>query len=984
MARDTPHLPTQPPPAPAPGPMAAWRAAPTSAPPALLAWVVAYVAVDVLVAVVQPEGVAAPWYPPLAIGVALLVRHGLAAWPLVALADLVAGVVVPGTAAVAAGADAVIVAAEAALVVVLAGRAVRHDPHDGAGVALRLLGAATVATAAAATVGAPVVSWLDDGAASWSAWRPWFLGDLTGIITVLPALLLILDRWDRRDRVWVTRWEASRVEVAVVSAAVLAGTLVAFADLASPGAPQRGLELLLLVPVVWLSARTGPLPAALLSLAVNTTAVLVVLATDHDLLATSDHLLSLQGFMVALAVSALVTAFASTGERRAGAHHRTLLDASPLAVVGLDADGLVTGWNPAATACFGWRAEEVLGRRFPLVDPDDWDAFRRRHDDVLAGRGTEGAPVTYRHRDGHRVRARLFAGRLLDAGGRPVGAIGVIEDLGDRTRLVEERDRLAAAIEQADESIVVTDASARIVYANPAVERATGYALDELLGQNPRIFQSGAHTADFYDRMWAELTSGRTWRGVLVNRRRDGTLFEEDATVSPVHDERGDLVAYVGVKRDLTVERELRDRLEAEVRDRAATAAGLARVTGDGTVRGTAEQVVAEVRRLEGVDAAALLWLGADGAVRHRAVAAAEVLPDVPELLPAGEAELVRTRAAAMPGGWAESIEEHRAACTGECVAPADAPVTGLVHVPVRVAGDPVAVLGALTTGPGGGEWARRRLPALAEFANHTAALLGPLVDHHTRVEELRSRILGVLDTAAFTPVFQPIVDAGSHRVVGHEALTRFADGTRPDLRFLEADRVGLCEALERACALAAADRAADLPGTGFLSVNLSPAALDRDLLVELQCRARRPLVVELTEHVAVEDYDHVRSVIDGLRPRVRLAVDDAGAGYASLRHVLELRPDVVKLDLGLVRGIHLDPARQAIAAGIVHYASVTGTQVIAEGVETREESVELERLGIPLLQGYLWGHPAPLRPHPAAAATASRAEPEVGVEPTT
>ena len=932
--------------------------------PALLAWFVAYVAVDAVVALAQPEGTAAPWYPPLAIGIALLAVRGVAAWPVIVAADLVVAVSLGTLGVAAAGADALVVAGQAVLFVALAGRALARRRQSRPADAVTLLGAAAASAALGATVGAPVLSWLELGAVDWSEWRTWFLGDLTGIVTVLPAIVLTIDWWrGRGERSAAHRWDASPVEAALVAGIALVGTVAVFVELGGDARHHHGFELLLVVPVVWLAARTAPAPTALLALAINLAAVSVLVVRAPELFDISEQLVSLQGFMLALSATGLVTSVAVSSQRAADEHRRTLLDASPLATVSLDRDGHVSDWNPAAEATFGWRADEVIGRPFPLIDPDDWEAFAHRHADLLAGRGADGVRIAYRHRDGHRVAGRLFATRLLDGSGHPVGAIGLIEDLGDHHQLLQERDRLAAAIEQAAESIVVTDPSARIVYANPAVERATGYTIDELLGQNPRIFQSGRQSPELYAQMWDTLTSGRPWRGVLVNRRKDGSLIEEDATISPVRDEHGELVAYVGVKRDLTVEQELRDQLAAEVQDRASTVAALARVRGDGTLEDIAHQVTAEVSRLEGAAGAAVLWLNTDGSVWHRSLSLSEGLPVVPELLPTGEAELIRTRAASLPGGWAESREEHGAVCRSGCVVPPAAPVTGLVHVPVHVAGDPVAVIAAFTTVPDGGEWARRRLPAVAEFATHTAALITPLIDHHTRVEEIRARIRQVIDEAAFTPVFQSIVDGGASRTVGHEALTRFADGTRPDLRFLEAAQVGLGDELEEVCARAAAAVAADLPGTGFVSVNLSPSMLRRELLLDLQLLAHRPIVVELTEHVAVEDYETVRSTIDPLRPRVRLAVDDAGSGYASLRHVLELRPDFVKLDLFLVRDVHRDPARQAIVAGMVHYAAVTGTLVIAEGVETREEAHELERLGVTLMQGYLWSHPAPLRP---------------------
>jgi PAS domain S-box-containing protein len=133
--------------------------------------------------------------------------------------------------------------------------------------------------------------------------------------------------------------------------------------------------------------------------------------------------------------------------------------------------------------------------------------------------------------------------------------------LADEKKMAAERTRLAAAIEQAAETIMITDAQGSIVYVNPAFEITTGYSREEILGQNPRILQSGKHDAEFYRGMWATLTAGRVWRGHLSNKRKDGTHYEEDATLSPIRDPAGQTVNYVAVKRDVTREAELEAQL---------------------------------------------------------------------------------------------------------------------------------------------------------------------------------------------------------------------------------------------------------------------------------------------------------------------------------------------------------------------------------------------------------------------------------------
>ena len=139
------------------------------------------------------------------------------------------------------------------------------------------------------------------------------------------------------------------------------------------------------------------------------------------------------------------------------------------------------------------------------------------------------------------------------------------------------------------------------------------------------------------------------------------------------------------------------------------------------------------------------------------------------------------------------------------------------------------------------------------------------------------------------------------------------------------------------------------------------------DTLVRTLDRASRPVVLEITEHVPVHDYAAVRGAIDGLRPKVRLAIDDAGAGFNSFRHILELRPDFVKIDIELVRGIDVDPSRQALVVAMRYFAEKTHCTLIAEGVETEAEAATLRLLSVPLAQGYLFGRPNAEWSHPPA-----------------
>jgi EAL domain-containing protein (putative c-di-GMP-specific phosphodiesterase class I)/DNA-binding response OmpR family regulator len=250
-------------------------------------------------------------------------------------------------------------------------------------------------------------------------------------------------------------------------------------------------------------------------------------------------------------------------------------------------------------------------------------------------------------------------------------------------------------------------------------------------------------------------------------------------------------------------------------------------------------------------------------------------------------------------------------------------------------------------------------MAASIDYASILTAVAGSSIADRRETGAEQARLRQVLAGHAFHAVFQPIVELETREVVGHEALTRFSDGTPPDVQFADAARLGLADEFELAAIGEAMGEAKRLPPSTFLSLNVSPAVAlaAGDRLRKQLNGTGREIVLELTEHVPIDDYAPLRAAIEGLG-RVQVAVDDAGAGYASLRHILELRPAFAKLDISLVRGIDRDELRQAMAAGIQYYALRTGCRLVAEGVETVEEANTLRALGVDLAQGYLFGRP--------------------------
>lgn len=227
------------------------------------------------------------------------------------------------------------------------------------------------------------------------------------------------------------------------------------------------------------------------------------------------------------------------------------------------------------------------------------------------------------------------------------------------------------------------------------------------------------------------------------------------------------------------------------------------------------------------------------------------------------------------------------------------------------------------------------------------------------------SRISAALDGSALSVVYQPVVDIRRGEVVGAEALARFntVPYRTPDIWFEEAWAVGAGLKLELLAIERALGGLASFPEQTYIAINTAPATLCSGALLDLltSVPAER-VVVELTEHTRVDDYDALIAAIARLRSiGARLSIDDAGAGFSSFQHVLRLQPNIIKLDRSLTTKIDQNPIRAALAGALVTFADSLGAQICAEGIETEAELVALQKLGIAYGQGYFLARPGPL-----------------------
>ncbi|HET6819852.1 MAG TPA: EAL domain-containing protein [Candidatus Limnocylindria bacterium] len=634
------------------------------------------------------------------------------------------------------------------------------------------------------------------------------------------------------------------------------------------------------------------------------------------------------------------------------------------AVVGMDADGLIVSWNARAEEMFGWSSAEAIGR--PMDEVLVPVRYRRRHRAGLKRYLTTGKgrilerriELEALHRDGHEIAVELAVVAIRRNG--QTEFTGFLRDLSrERAALAalkESDERYRMLVERLPGIVYIDEPGARGRYISPQIESLLGYSAEEWLA-DPAYWEVALHPDD-RERAVLELAageqSGRRFTSEYRLIARDGSVVWIRDEATPIHDAAGSLLVH-GVMFDVTREREVEAELAAEVAERAEVANALSTFHPGPDPQSTAAALSRELVRLRDLDIAVVYAFLGEGVTPLAYVAPPGAPIAVGRPLPTSRSEYLRSASARGPwiDEWREgpSLTEYERAWL-------DVGLRVAVFVPLSLNGEPYGLIAVGSTSELAASQIGRRLPAILEYATVANALLGPQLRQSAGDLHVRA-LRDLIDSGSVRTVFQPVVRLSDRAVVGYEALTRFTDGSSPVQRFAEAERVGLAVELERAAVASAILAAGSLPSGPWLSINISPAVLPQlRQLASLTDDVQRPLVVEITERMAIEDYGAARRLLRRHLPNARIAVDDAGAGFASLRHIAELRPAIVKLDMQLVRNVHRDPAREALVAGMVHFARASGCELIAEGIEVEQERAALMRLGVDRGQGFLLGRP--------------------------
>ena len=527
------------------------------------------------------------------------------------------------------------------------------------------------------------------------------------------------------------------------------------------------------------------------------------------------------------------------------------------------------------------------------------------------------------------------------------------------SELIRTARLLETIVDASPFATMAFDNEQRVVLWSAGAERLFGWTAAEVIGKPiPAGMVPAGDRASSQARIRRTLHGSPVAGDLVIRRAKDGREVALEIHAGPLLDDAGRTIGYAGHMVDVTRLREVELDLALVGRVAGTFAAAVARMSPDDSIEATAQAICDELRRLPSVDVAAVGSFQNGSETRVLAVNAEAGIPIIAGTsLPVHRSRSLRERAA--HGAWAQAWDPlpedgawGRAMTAAGVRAFAFGPIVHGGHV------DGGVVIGTRDVG-----FARQleaKWAGLVDISTTPSALLAERLHTLASHVAIRASVEAVIAEAAFEPVFQPIIDLGTHEVVGHEALSRFASGRSPELVFFDAHAVGLGLELELATMCAAIEAAVALPPGRWLSLNVSPALLDDPARLRAIVRAAdRPVILEITEHAIVRDYDAFRTAVRSLGRDIRLAVDDAGAGVANFGHIVDLGPDFVKLDQSLIRRVNGHLGRQALIVGMRYFSRASGCRLVAEGIETEAEARTLAELGVEFGQGYLFGVPA-------------------------
>ena len=656
-----------------------------------------------------------------------------------------------------------------------------------------------------------------------------------------------------------------------------------------------------------------------------------------------------------------------------------ILNTTDALVVVLDPAGRIVSLNRACERLSGYTNEE--SRDLPVWDfarpPEQAEGVRVLFEAVKVDNFPRRRENEWLLRDGGRRLIAWSDTAMLNSSGGVDFVIASGVDVTDQ-HLAERQTRLlGTALESAADMVVITDEDGVVRYVNEAFTRDTGYSRDETIGTTPEILRPGRQSKAFHERLWRTLKAGKVWAGELVERRKDGTEYYEDQTITPVTDPTTGAIHFIAIKRDVTERRRVEEELQ-----RLATTDTMTGLLNrhQFTVMLDQSLRMAQRRGSQG----ALIYLDLDALKYVNDTYGHSAGDEALKAVAGSFREGVRASdIVARVGGDEFGVVLHDV--TSEAaLAKAGELVRRVSELGITVAGERVQLSCSAGLAPFPIEgvtvdelrsYADMALYKAKEEGRSTAYLYDPAegrIETVTALQRTRNVIMDALDEDRFVLFRQPIVDLSARQITMYEVLVRLRDregNLRLPGEFIPgAEDLGIVHLLDRRIVERAFDLWQEYDRAGEdlrLSINVSALSAGPDtahfIIEEARARGVRPELItfEVTETATIRAGPRAQRFVSVLCDvGFTLALDDFGTGTASFRAIRDLSFKYLKLDGSLVQPLRTDSFSRDLVRGLVDLAHTLGLEVIAEFVQDEETVQFLASIGAEYGQGYYLGEP--------------------------
>lgn len=678
--------------------------------------------------------------------------------------------------------------------------------------------------------------------------------------------------------------------------------------------------------------------------------------------------------------------------------YRTLIENAPDAIFLMDNDLQVIACNKQVAIMHGFESpEEFIGKTVSdLVGPDGSLRLQRGWREIMETGSLRNAEFKGKKKDGERFPAEINVNLLRDSEGNPTSQIAIVRDVTKQKRTSEGLSWLSAAVNQSINVIYITDTNGQIEYVNSSFENITGYSSTEAIGQNPRILKSGEASVSVYKELWNTILAGKTWRGTLKNKKKNGQYYYCDSVISPIRNEKGQITHFLNVQEDITEKVELRK--DASFAASYATFDGLTGLYNRTRFMELLEEWIDRAKAHNYMGAMLLIDIDrfrqindtygsktGDDLLKRIADflkdSIAEI--DMQFFLKASDREVMESLLCRMGGDEFAVFLPSRTEC--EVTESADEirkklesfqfwDWTGHITISVGIVMYPmhgVTLYDLLKK-------VDAAIFSAKELGRNRVRLYQPedmvLEKMHAGLE-WKGRIQKAIRDNRIESWYQPILELKTDTIKHYEALVRMRSEdmsiVQPGEFLSTAETLGLIMDIDRVVIEKTLQYKQKLIKEGidfYFSLNLSAKDLDdrgfKKFLMEKVTALQEDagyLIFEITETTAVHELDTAVKFIRELKTTgCKFSLDDFGVGFTSFRYLQEMDLDYIKIDGTFITKLTESRNDRLFVKSMVDVAHGLGMETVAEFVETRETIEVLRELGVDYAQGYFIGKPAP------------------------